>query len=88
MITYLQRACILVCPPRGEVALWLSGYGVCSSGASLLLGAFREAVGRFQHGYRRRYAEMKRRVQYGHIYSLKSETLTTRREVDYWTVLP
>lgn len=41
---------ILICPPRGEVALWFSEYSARSSGASLLLEAFKKSWGSFNTG--------------------------------------
>lgn len=41
---------ILICPPRGDVALWFSEYSARSSGASLLLEAFKKCWSDFNTG--------------------------------------
>lgn len=42
---------ILLCPPRGEMALWFSEYSARSSGASLLLDLFKKDWGGFSTGF-------------------------------------
>ena len=46
-----EARAVLLCPPRGQAALWFSEYSARSSGASLLLGLFEKEWGTLNTGY-------------------------------------